>query len=215
MILLKMGMTEKSEDQELTEQVGQFKNQDGEVKRLTDSVTKYVEALDTVRRAESDLFHTWSLNIQDWNNLESFLQNAEAVKERRGLNVEALNREVVLPLQTYKQQFQEVKARVDKLERRRIEADRLAFRLRAMKISEKVSSVQLAAAEKAASSSEDAYTTSLKDIKRELPLLYGVRREFFTHSLYGLFAQQNNVHADLSYIYRDMSEYVLVKLKQD
>jgi hypothetical protein len=41
------------------------------------------------------------------------------------------------------------------------------------------------------------------------------RREFFASSLYGLFVQQKCFHNDVSYIYRDMCEYVLIKLKQD
>ncbi|XP_023349433.1 uncharacterized protein LOC111718152 [Eurytemora carolleeae] len=46
-----------------------------------------------------------------------------------------------------------------------------------------------------------------------LPNLYGIRREFFATSLYSLFLQQNTLPKNLSYIYREMSEYVLVKLK--
>jgi hypothetical protein len=43
---------------------------------------------------------------KDWQNLENFIQNAEAVKERRMRNLESLREEAALPLHTYQNQFQ-------------------------------------------------------------------------------------------------------------
>lgn len=97
----------------------------------------------------------WGESIKDWNNLENFLQNAEVgdkfrlpesilsrgVRQQRINNLASLEQEVdrspsppphsatqvVLPLLTYRHQFEEVKARVDKCEARRVQCDRSLF----------------------------------------------------------------------------------------
>ncbi|XP_023323588.1 F-actin-monooxygenase mical1 isoform X2 [Eurytemora carolleeae] len=212
-ILLKLGKTEKSVDPELEDKVSQFKLQNQEVQLLNKSVLNYVKALEAVRSAEADLFHTWSLNIQDWSNLESFLQNTEAIQARRQQNIEVLEKEVVLTLNTYSRQFQEVKGRVDKSEILRISADQDKFHLGKLKAVESTERSIIEDAEKKQKKSEDSYSSVRDELTSLLPNLYGIRREFFATSLYSLFLQQNTLHTDLSYIYREMSEYVLVKLK--
>ena len=76
-------------------------------------------------------------------------------------------------------------------------------------------------------------------IVQELPLLYGARRQFFADNLLGFFGLQKTFHTQVSlnfippslllhllllllhlllqvsYIFGDMSEYVLIKLKHD
>ena len=89
----------------------------------------YVNALETVKNAESKLMSTWASNISDWENLESFLQNAEAIRERRDANVATLEKDVIIPMMTYREQFAEIKRRIDKCEAKRIDFDRSSFLL--------------------------------------------------------------------------------------
>ena len=71
----------------------------------------------------------WASNIHDWENLENFQQNAEAIRERRTANVETLERDVIIPMMTYREQFSEIKRRLDKCESKRIEFDRNSYKL--------------------------------------------------------------------------------------
>ena len=85
------------------------------MKTLNETFKDYVVALENIKTAENKLMATWAQNIQDWENLESFLQNAEAIKERRTTNVEVLEKDIIVPMMTYKDQFGEIKGRIDKL----------------------------------------------------------------------------------------------------
>ena len=95
---------------------------------------EYVAALENIKSAESKLMATWAQNIHDWENLENFLQNAEAIKERRTTNVEVLEKEVIVPMMTYKDQFAEIKGRIDKCEAKRMEFDRCNYMMQQQEI---------------------------------------------------------------------------------
>ena len=99
------------------------------MKNLDVAFRDYVTALETVKNAESKLMSTWASNISDWENLESFLQNAEAIRERRDANVATLEKDVIIPMMTYREQFAEIKRRIDKCEAKRIDFDRSSFLL--------------------------------------------------------------------------------------
>ena len=73
--------------------------------------------------------------IQDWENLDNFLQNAETIRERRSANVETLEKEVIIPMVTYREQFAEVKRRIDKCEVKRMQMDRNSFQLQQLETS--------------------------------------------------------------------------------
>jgi len=209
-IYLRLGKTGKSNDKELQEQIRPFKKQYAEVQRLTKSVCNYVTALEGIRSAESELLQAWASNIQDWNNLENFLHNSETIQERRTENIANLTKDVVLPLKTYKQQFQDVMGRLSRCEHLRIEAD---IRQHQLKKALSKNQQNVSAEEVSKSESFADYSNAVEELKDELPSLYGIRQEFFAQSLYSLFVQQNNFNTELSYIYREMTEYVLIKLR--
>jgi len=185
------------------------------VRTLNEAFKDYVSALENIKSAENKLMAVWATNIQDWENLENFLQNAEAIKERRTTNVEVLQKEVVVPMMTYKDQFGEVKGRIDKCEAKRIEFDRSSYLVQQLEVMPAVNEEKLGAARTKVDKSRDAYEALVNELGSELPALYGARREFFASNLQNLFTLQNCFHNDVSYIFRDMSEYVLVKLKND
>ena len=210
-----IGRTIKSKDDGLKEHISNFKKQEEEVQTLNETFKEYVGALENIKSAENKLMATWAQNIQDWENLESFLQNAEAIKERRTTNVEVLEKEVIVPMMTYKDQFGEIKGRIDKCEAKRIEFDRCSFLIRQLETTSGNSEEKLEEARFKAEKSRDAYEALVSELSAELPDLYGARREFFASNLQTLFTLQKCFHNDVSYIFRDMSEYVLVKLKTD
>lgn len=209
------GKTLKSKDEGLKEHIFNFKKQEEEIVTLNETFKEYVTALENVKSAENKLMATWAQNIQDWENLESFLQNAEAIKERRTTNVEVLEKEVIVPMMTYKDQFAEIKGRIDKCEAKRIEFDRCNYVVGQLETNPGNSELKLEEAKFKADKSRDAYEALVKELKSELPDLYGARREFFASNLQNMFTLQKCFHNDVSYIFRDMSEYVLVKLKND
>ena len=61
----------------------------------------------------------------------------------------------------------------------------------------------------------DAYDAIVNELSNLLPDLYDARRELYATNLQTLFNLQNYFHNDISYIFRDMSDYVLIKLKND
>lgn len=185
------------------------------MKTLNETFKDYVVALENIKTAENKLMATWAQNIQDWENLESFLQNAEAIKERRTTNVEVLEKDIIVPMMTYKDQFGEIKGRIDKCEAKRIEFDRCNFMVRQLETTSGNSEEKLEEARFKVDKSRDAYEALVNELSSELPDLYGARREFFASNLQNLFTLQKCFHNDVSYIFRDMSEYVLVKLKND
>ena len=63
--------------------------------------------------------------------------------------------------------------------------------------------------------SRDAYDAIANDLSNLLPDVYDARRELYATNLQTLFLVQNYFHTDISYIFRDMSDYVLIKLKND
>ena len=182
---------------------------------MNNTFKEYVTALDNIKAAENKLMSTWASNIQDWENLENFLQNAEAIRERRNADIEALEKEVIVPMMTYKEQFAEIKGRIDKCESKRIDFDRCTHLIQKLEASAGNSSEKLETAKFRAGKSKDAYEAMVSELSSELPELYGARREFFATNLQNLFLLQKCFHNDVSFIFRDMSEYVLVKLKND
>ena len=123
------GKTIRSHEESLEEKIVKFRQQEEEVKNLDVAFRDYVAALETIKNAEMKLMSTWAVNIQDWENLENFLQNAQAIQEGRSKNIETLEKDVIVPMVTYRQQFAEFKRRIDKCEAKRIQFDRESFLL--------------------------------------------------------------------------------------
>ena len=155
--------------------------------------------------------------IQDWENLDNFLQNAEAIRERRSANLETLEKEVIVPMVTYREQFAEVKRRIDKCELKRMQMDRSSFQLQQLEISSSGGSTEarVEAARQKVDRSRDAYEAIVSDLSAVLPRLYDARRELYATNLQTLFTLQRHFHTDISYVFRDMSDYVLIKLRND
>ena len=156
----------------------------------------------------------WASNIHDWENLENFQQNAEAIRERRTNNVETLERDVIIPMMTYREQFAEIKRRLDKCEAKRIEFDRNSYKLHQLELANS-SKESVEAARIKVDKSHDAYNAIASDLSNLLPEVYDARRELYATNLQTLFSLQTFFHNDISYIFRDMSDYVLIKLKND
>ena len=160
----------------------------------------------------------WASNIHDWENLENFQQNAEAIRERRTNNVEILERDVIIPMMTYREQFAEIKRRLDKCEAKRIEFDRNSYKLHLLEVAKdggNSSKEAVEAARMKVDKSHDAYNAIASDLSNLLPEVYEARRELYATNLQTLFSLQTFFHNDISYIFRDMSDYVLIKLKND
>ena len=106
-----------------------FRKQEEEVKNLDGAFQEYLAALETVKTAEMKLMGTWAQNIADWQNLENFQMNAETIRTRRTENIATLEKDVILPMMTYREQFAEIKRRLDKCERKKVEYDRCCYLL--------------------------------------------------------------------------------------
>lgn len=119
----------------------------------------------------------------------------------------------MVPLLTYREQFQDMKGRIDKCEARRADYDRAVFLAKELEMTAPAN--RLEAAKAAAEKARDKYEVLVDELGQELPLLYGARRQFFADNLLGFFGLQKTFHTQVSYIFGDMSEYVLIKLKQD
>ena len=212
------GKTIKSREDGLEEKIYNFRKQEEEVRNLDIAFRDYVNALETIKSAESNLMSAWASNIHDWENLENFQQNAEAIRERRSNNVETLQRDVIIPMMTYREQFSEIKRRLDKCEAKRIEFDRNSYKLHQLEAANDGASNSKAAVEAArmkVDKSHDAYNAIANDLSNLLPEVYDARRELYATNLQTLFSLQTFFHNDISYIFRDMSDYVLIKLKND
>merc|ERR1711915_1026183 len=108
--------------------------------------------------------------------------------------------------------FAEIKGRIDKCEAKRMEFDRCNYMMQQQenRSGEKIEGIRYKV-----DKTRDAYEALVNELNTELPYLYGARREFFASNLQNLFTLQKCFHNDVSYIFRDMSEYVLIKLKND
>ena len=210
-----LGKTIKSREDGLQEKILNFRKQEEEVRNLDIAFQEYVSALETIKTAEQKLMSTWASNIHDWENLDSFLQNAEAIKDRRSTNVQTLEKDVIIPMMTYREQFAEIKRRIDKCEAKRVEFDRCSFLLHQLETSSGNTEESIETARKRVDKSRDAYDAIVNELSKLLPDLYDARRELYATNLQNLFTLQKYFHNDISYIFRDMSDYVLIKLKTD
>ena len=209
------GKTIRSREDSLEEKISKFRQQEEEVKNLDVAFRDYVAALETVKKTEMKLMSTWAINIQDWENLENFLQNAQAIQEGRSKNIESLEKDVIVPMMTYRQQFAEFKRRIDKCEAKRIQFDRESFLLHQLETTNGNNEQSLKNARDKEEKSKDVYNALVQELSDTLPDLYSTRRELYATNLQTLFNLQKYFHNEISYIFRDMSEYVLVKLKSD
>ena len=174
----------------------------------------WILTLDTVKTAEMKLMGTWAENIADWQNLENFQMNAETIRNRRTENIETLEKDVIIPMMTYREQFAEMKRRVDKCEVKRIDYDRSCFLLQQVErrgLSEEAAE----AARQKVDRHRDAYEAIVGELNSVLPSLYEARRQLYSTNLQTLFTLQKCFHNDISFTFRDMSEYVLVKLRNE
>ena len=176
---------------------------------------EYLAALEHVKNAELKLMGAWADNIQDWQNLESFQMNAAAISQRRLDNIVTLQEDVIIPMMTYREQFKQIKRRIDKSEVKRIDFDRCSYLLQQLETRSGPSEEAAKAAREKVDKSRDAYEAIVGELNSVLPSLYEARRELYSTNLHTLFTLQKCFHNDISFIFRDMSEYVLVKLKTD
>ena len=191
-----------------------FRKQEEEVKSLDVAFQEYLASLEHVKNAELKLMGTWAENIQDWQNLESFQMNAEAIRRRRVENMETLQQDVIIPMMTYREQFAEMKRRVDKCEVKRIDYDRSCYLLQQVE-RRGLSQEAAEAARQKVDRHRDAYEAIVGELNSVLPSLYEARRQLYSTNLQTLFTLQKCFHNDISFTFRDMSEYVLIKLKTD
>merc|ERR1711915_739029 len=203
-VMQRLGKTIRSKNEEITEHSANVERQKEEVNTLNEIFKEYVAALENIKSAESKLMATWAQNIHDWENLENFLPNAEV-----------LEKEVIVPMMTYKDQFAEIKGRIDKCEAKRMEFDRCNYMMQQQETKSDSSGEKIEGIRYKVDKTRDAYEALVNELNTELPDLYGARREFFASNLQNLFTLQKCFHNDVSYIFRDMSEYVLIKLKND
>ena len=216
MNLFYQGKTIKSKEENgLEENLLRFRKQEDEVKNLDVSFQEYLSALETVKTAELKLMGTWAQNIADWQNLESFQQNAETIRNRRTENIVSLEKDVIIPMMTYREQFAEIKRRIDKCEVKKMEYDRCSFLLQQLETTAGHSQAGLEGARAKVDRSRDAYNALVEELSSVLPDLYQARRELYATNLQTLFSLQKYFHSDLSFTFRDMSEYVLIKLRND
>merc|ERR1712130_404035 len=103
--------------------------------------------------------------------------------------------------------------RIDKCEARRADFDRAVFLSKELEMTAPAD--RLEAAKASVEKARDRYEVLVEELGQELPLLYGARRQFFADNLLGFFGLQKTFHTQVSYIFGDMSEYVLIKLKHD
>ena len=192
-----------------------FRQQEEEVKNLDVAFQEYLASLEHVKTAEMKLMSTWAQNIQDWQNLENFQMNAEAIRSRRLDNIATLEQDVIVPMMTYRDQFAEVKRRIDKCEVKRIDHDRCSYLLQQLETTNGHNQNAVQAARLKVDKSREAYEGIVGELNSVLPDLYQARRELYSTNLYTLFTLQKCFHNDISFIFRDMSEYVLIKLKHD
>merc|ERR1712062_817985 len=141
----------------LEENLMRFRKQEEEVKNLDGAFQEYLAALDTVKTAEMKLMGTWAQNIADWQNLENFQMNAETIRNRRTENIEALEKDVIIPMMTYREQFSEIKRRIDKCEEKKMEYDRCSFQLQQIETAAGHSQAGLERARAKVDRSRDAY----------------------------------------------------------
>ena len=214
--LFYQGKTVKTKEENgLEENLMRFRKQEEEVKNLDGAFQEYLTALDTVKTAEMKLMGTWAENIADWQNLENFQMNAETIRNRRTENIETLEKDVIIPMMTYREQFSEIKRRIDKCEEKKMEYDRCSFQLQQIETAAGHSQAGLERARAKVDRSRDAYHSLVEELSSVLPHLYQARRELYATNLQTLFSLQKYFHSDLSFTFRDMSEYVLIKLKND
>ena len=192
-----------------------FRKQEQEVKNLDLAFQEYLASLEHVKKAELKLMGTWAENIQDWQNLESFQMNAETIRRRREENMETLQQDVIVPMITYREQFAEMKRRVDKCEVKRVDYDRSCYLLQQLEQQTGSSQKAAEAARMKVDKHRDAYEAIVGELNSVLPSLYQARRQLYSTNLQTLFTLQKCFHDDISFTFRDMSEYVLVKLRTE
>ena len=139
------------------------------MKNLDVAFREYVAALETIKNAEMRLMSTWAVNIQDWENLENFLQNAQAIQEGRTKNIETLEKDVINPMVTYRQQFAEFKRRIDKCEAKRIHLDRCTFLLHQLETTNGNNEQSLRTAREKVEKGKDVYNALVDELSEVLP----------------------------------------------
>jgi len=189
------GKTNVTSNTVLAGHVDNFKSQMAEVVNIQEDLASYRAALEQVELAESKLMATWGESIKDWNNLENFLQNAEGVRQQRVNNLTNLDQEVMVPLLTYREQFQDMKGRIDKCEARRADYDRAVFMAKELEMTAPAD--RLEAAKASAEKARDRYEVLVEELGQELPLLYGARRQFFADNLLSFFGLQKTFHTQV------------------
>ena len=202
-----------SPDEELSQHIQRFRKQKEELKQLTTSVNNFIKNMNKVNTTEIELMTTWTRNIDDWENLENFHQNAASLKAIRQTGIEKMKTEILIPLKTYETQFAETKARIDKYESSKVCYDRCRFVVKKLETTpNNVREMQERERQKL-ELSRQAYETRREQLEKELPSLYNSRKQFLGSTLFAMFSIQKTLHMDASYIFRDLGEYVLVNLK--
>ena len=94
-VLEKMGKTMETRDEILTLSIEKFKKQREEINQISASIGNYINRLKKLNIAEVELMSNWSDNINDWENLQNFHQNAESIQQLREEGIEKLG--IVMP----------------------------------------------------------------------------------------------------------------------
>ncbi|XP_021948533.1 myc box-dependent-interacting protein 1 isoform X2 [Folsomia candida] len=206
-LLQNLGKVDRTADEILDEQIGNFNKQQGAATRLQKELNNYIRCIRACAAASRSLLESvGEVYEPEWGGKELLSVNAQSVELLWNDFAHRLAEQVLIPLNTY--QFPEVAAKIKKRSRKLIDFDGERHALQALQGNPRRAEAKLGKQREALEAAKRTYEVLNMELHEELPSLYNSRIVFLVSAMSTLFASENIFHAETSKVFTEMEGIV-------
>lgn len=207
-LLQNLGKADKTSDELLEIYIHNFKKQQNGTHKLNKELKNYLSCVRAMQAASKSLLDTLSdIYEQEWIGHEQIAVKAQNLDLLTEDFCTKLNDQVSMPLNSYMNQFPEMRSKIAKRNRKVIDYDSSRHSLEAIiHSSKKRDEMKIAKAREHLDEAKRLYEVLNKELHDELPALYDSRIAFLVSNLQSLFSAEAAFHGECTKVHTQLSD---------
>uniref|UniRef100_A0A8D0CLL4 Bridging integrator 1b n=1 Tax=Scleropages formosus TaxID=113540 RepID=A0A8D0CLL4_SCLFO len=213
-VLQKLGKADETKDVQFEEGVNNFSKQLGEGTKLQKDLRAYLTAVKAMHEASKRLQDCLAdMYEPEWYGKEEM----DSIKEDTDLLWTDFHQKLVdhalISMDTYLAQFPDIKARIDKRNRKLVDYDSARHHFASLQKGKKKDEVKIAKAEEELGRAQKVFEEINVDLQEELPSLWNSRVGFYVNTFQSVARLQDKFHREMAKLCQSLNE-VMTKLEE-
>ncbi|KPP73077.1 bridging integrator 1b-like, partial [Scleropages formosus] len=225
-VLQKLGKADETKDVQFEEGVNNFSKQLGEGTKLQKDLRAYLTAVKAMHEASKRLQDCLAdMYEPEWYGKEEMDSIKEEMIEKELDNTledtdllwtdfhQKLVDHALISMDTYLAQFPDIKARIDKRNRKLVDYDSARHHFASLQKGKKKDEVKIAKAEEELGRAQKVFEEINVDLQEELPSLWNSRVGFYVNTFQSVARLQDKFHREMAKLCQSLNE-VMTKLEE-